>query len=96
MYVHTIHVFVRLSLGETGENIITLIIIFTCTPGVPDSNMEVVQSTDSSYQYRVESPHGCIKEPKKKDQGLSGGSILCIIFVVLVFVYLVGGKMDLF
>ncbi|XP_072015464.1 uncharacterized protein [Amphiura filiformis] len=79
------------SKGESGDDIITLTVVFTCSEVGTDA-MTVKAASPSSYQYEVTSPYSCLMEPEKnQDQGLSAGSILCIIFSLAVVVYLVGG-----
>ena len=79
--------------GETDENLITLAVVLSCDSTRIDSVLDVTAASPTSYQYLLTSRYSCLQSPSGNgNKGLSGGSILCIIFSVCVFVYFVGGK----
>uniref|UniRef100_H2Z8L3 Cation-dependent mannose-6-phosphate receptor n=1 Tax=Ciona savignyi TaxID=51511 RepID=H2Z8L3_CIOSA len=66
-------------------------VLLTCDPKIKNGQEEfsvISVDDDSYYTFEVKGESVC---PTKSNHSLSGGSVLLIIFFVLLFVYLVGG-----
>ncbi|XP_048755153.1 cation-dependent mannose-6-phosphate receptor-like [Ostrea edulis] len=65
----------------------TTMLLLDCDQG-PDVFQPVVETSPGNYVLVFKGKYAC---PRDDDSGLSGGTILIIIFVCLVSVYLIGG-----
>ncbi|XP_071508229.1 cation-dependent mannose-6-phosphate receptor-like [Diadema antillarum] len=80
--------------GKSGnESVNTTVQLYCDDTGI--SQLLFRQSTKSVYLFQLRSPFACLK-PVSTSKGLTPGGIICIIFVVVVFVYFVGGFIYLF